>query len=129
MSDFEPPAIDDMPLSDLEHLVARAGDYLQVSADLRPHVLETARTRQRKESIRRWSSCLLAAALLYFAALPRSSTDSHPTTTMAEREPLAADSITPVGSRLPDRIETEWRLVHRNRQIKERRRRVFWHAL
>ena len=58
---------DEQPLDDVEAIVLLAGDYVRASEDLRPRVLETARSQhgQRRARRRIWQSavCVLLIGL------------------------------------------------------------------
>ena len=51
-------------LGDVESLVRAAGDYVRPSDDLRPRVLENARTARQERQAQRWVGQLAACALV-----------------------------------------------------------------
>jgi hypothetical protein len=76
----EPREIDDMLFREVEDLVRAAGGYLDVSDDLRPRTLESARAASRERKMRRVASLgAVAVVLLALAttAVRRFGEDQH----------------------------------------------------
>ena len=62
---------------DIEEMVRAAGDYLEVSDDLRPRTLEGARYNGRETSTRSWIA-ILAVIILFFAIFAGRLTSTSP---------------------------------------------------
>lgn len=77
-------------VDELERLIRGAGDYLEVSRDLRPRVIEEARTTQGERHARRWvgrAACLAATVAIVISLGSLRGDRSR-----VSQEPLAAAS-------------------------------------
>jgi hypothetical protein len=70
----------DADFRDVEEMIRAAGDYLDVTEDLRPRTLERARDESRKAATRFWIAALAVAAVVFSmsAGMVRSHLTSAP---------------------------------------------------
>ena len=121
---------------DMEQLIRSAGDYMEVSSELRASVVATAVHEAHRDECSKWLAmlCLFAlfvAAFVYYPLRNRAqSRQAESITTICRIDPLRADSrqILRFAKSL-DQENTEWGLVRAFCKANDRRRDIFCRAL
>jgi hypothetical protein len=97
-------------MTDVESLVRAAGDYVRPSDDLRPRVLENARTVRKERQAQRWighlAACALVCGLLAAAVETPSSVATRETAAAALGYRLLWNTQPTVGA-----SDTSWSMV------------------
>ena len=110
---------------DLERLIQSAGGYVQPSEDLRPRVLETART-QRREQAALWR--IVPVALLLVCLITGASSAILYTqwpAAIAEDSPHNASRLREPPADAPRRTDPNWETVEAFRNLRVRQARLF----
>jgi hypothetical protein len=107
---------------DIEEMVRAAGDYLEVSDDLRPRTLEAARDESRETSTRFWISVL--AIVVVFLAMSAgefrgrlSSTPPFEASVSANCDQLHAVALRKAAQA---NVDPSWSLVDAFRELRQR---------
>jgi len=114
---------------DVESLVRSASDYVQASPDLRPRVLESARTARRERCARRriGQMAVLVALLGLFIAAVRQQPE-----TVASRRPAAASGAARLLSDAQQVVgysDSSWEMVESFTELRRRQAELLRPAL
>lgn len=128
----------DNSLGNIEALINSAGDYLDVSPDVRPELLESARQQARDQRRSRWLGLVVVAmllvSLLAINPAPRSPSaqlSDLTTSELAQLDPLRIKNTADLfllANAMPQ-AEPSWKMVHAFCKVQRRRSDLFRDAL
>ena len=99
------------PMVELEAMVRAAGQYVQASDDLRPRVLETARTQRGEQRAQRWIR-RLACCVVLLTGMTASVGDRGELNGGSQRFALAVDPFfQPASNTSAVRVDAGWGVV------------------
>ena len=132
MSDYVNHDIDaDLPeFPALEALIRRAGDYVEVSSDLRPRTLEEARARHRETQLHRSLAMAIVVAGLLLCGLQQlhgSRRDYESRSPFASRVSLSADELLEIAGQKSQLSGSEpaWCLAEAFSELRQRQSQLF----
>ena len=118
----------DQPVEDVEGLIALAGNYVQVSDDLRPRVLEAARA-VRLERRARWRIGQWAASIALAAVVLTTLYDGWPSSQAASQLAAWAARIGEPSQVSQSSSDSNWEMVESFTELRRHQARVLRLAL
>jgi hypothetical protein len=111
-------AVDRADFCDVEEMVRAAGDYMEVSEDLRPRTLEEARDRSHETSTRTWTAAM--AIVIVFLAMCAGQFRDRIATKSPLKSLVSANGTELYVAARQANVDPSWSLVEAFRGLRQR---------